>query len=251
MVKIVIMAPRGHMDGLIVASAARRKEIQIVGGVGTPGRDYIGQDIGLVAGIGIEVGAKVYGDLEEIIDACDLVIDFSTVDLSMKTLECCLAHKKAYICGTTGFSEEQTKKLLAAGEVIPMMKAANTSFVVNVMRKILGEVAEKLGSKCHIDVIDMHSWNKPDAPSGTAKELGEEMARMSPDKTYEDITFHSLRSGNIPSTHKVVFGCMGERLEITHDAFDWSCFAEGACDAASFMAGKGPGLYTMEDVIGM
>ena len=79
----------------------------------------------------------------------------------------------------------------------------------------------------HIDVIDMHSWNKPDAPSGTAKELGEEMAKMSPDKTYEDITFHSLRSGNIPSTHKVVFGCMGERLEITHDAFDWSCFAEG------------------------
>ena len=157
MVKIVIMAPRGHMDRLIVASAARRKDIQIVGGVGTPGRDYIGQDIGLVAGIGIEVGAKVYGDLEEIIDACDLVIDFSTVDLSMKTLESCLAHKKAYICGTTGFTEEQTEKLLAAGNVIPMMKAANTSFVVNVMRKILGEVAEKLGSKCHIDVIDMHS----------------------------------------------------------------------------------------------
>ncbi|MBR6500983.1 MAG: 4-hydroxy-tetrahydrodipicolinate reductase, partial [Firmicutes bacterium] len=166
MTKIVIMAPRGHMDSLIVASAARREGIQIVGGVGTPGRDYIGQDIGLVAGLGYEVGAKVYGNLEDVIDECELVIDFSTVELSMKTLEICLAHKKAYICGTTGFTEEQTEKLLAAGEVIPMMKAANTSFVVNVMRKILGEVAEKLGSKCHIDVIDMHSWNKPDAPSG-------------------------------------------------------------------------------------
>jgi len=245
------MAPKGHMDRLIVAAAAKRSEIRIVGGVGVPGRDEIGQYIGLVAGIGTEIGAKVYGDLEEIIDQCDLVIDFSTVDLSMKTLDCCLAHKKAYICGTTGFSVEQTAKLVAAGEVIPMMKAANTSFVVNVMRKILGEVAEKLGSKCHIDVIEMHSASKPDKPSGTAKELGEEMAKMSPDKSYEDITFHSLRSGNIPSTHKVIFGCMGERLEITHDAFDWSCFAEGACDAAEYMAGKGPGLYTMEDVIGM
>ena len=76
------------------------------------------------------------------------------------------------------------------------------------------------------------------------------MAKKSPDKTYEDIAFHSIRSGNIPSTHTIVFGCMGERLEITHDAFDWSCFAEGACDAVAFLANQAPGLYSMEDVIG-
>lgn len=250
MTKIVIMAPRGHMDGLIVAAAHRRSDIEIVGGVGMPGRDYIGKDVGLVAGLGEEVGAPVYDDLEQVIDQCDLVVDFSKPELSMKVLDCCLNHKKALICGTTGFDEEQTARLLAAGEVIPMMKAANTSFVVNVMKKIAGEIAQALGSRCSIDVIDMHSASKPDAPSGTAKELGEEMADKSPDKTYEDIAFHSIRSGNIPSTHTIVFGCMGERLEITHDAFDWSCFAEGACDAVSFLANQAPGLYTMEDVIG-
>ena len=249
MAKIVITAPRGHMDGLIVAAAHKRDDIEIVGGVGTPGRDYIGKDIGIVAGTGEEAGALVYDDIEKIIDKCDLVVDFSTVELSMKVLESCLKHGKAYICGTTGFNEEQTAALMAAGEKIPMMKAANTSYVVNVMRKLLGEAALKLGDKCRIEIIEMHSQTKVDAPSGTAIEMAEEMASMAPDKEYEDIAFHSVRAGNTPSTHRVIFGCMGEKMEISHDAYDWTCYAEGACDAVSFLAGCKPGLYTMEDVI--
>lgn len=249
MIKIVITAPKGHMDKLIVEAAAKRSDIKIVGGIGAPGRDYIGKDIGIAAGLGSEVGALVYDDIEAVIEQCDLVVDFSTVEVSMKMLEACLAHKKAFICGTTGFDEEQTAALLAAGEKIPMMKAANTSYVVNVMRKLLGEAAAMLGEKCKIEIIEMHSETKLDAPSGTAIEMAEEMAQHAPDKDYEDITFHSIRAGNTPSTHQVIFGCMGEKLEISHDAYDWRCYAEGACDAVEFMAGKGPGLYTMEDVI--
>lgn len=249
MVKIVVTAPRGHMDGLIIEAAARRSEIQIVGGVGTPGRDYIGMDIGIAAGLGRQLGATVYDDIEKIIDECDLVVDFSVVELSMKVMRACVAHGKALICGTTGFSDDETAALLAAGDEIPMMKAANTSYVVNVMRKLLGEAAAKLGDRCRIEIIDMHSETKLDAPSGTAIELAEEMAEHAPDKTYDDIVFHSVRAGNTPSTHRVIFGCMGEMMEISHDAYDWSCYAEGACDAVEFMAGKAPGLYTMEDVI--
>lgn len=249
MIKIVITAPRGHMDKLIVEAAAKRDDIKIVGGIGAPGRDYIGKDIGLVAGVGEELGALVYDDIEEIIDDCDLVVDFSTVELSMEMLDACLKHGKAFICGTTGFNEEQTEALLAAGEKIPMMKAANTSYVVNVMRKLLGQAAAMLGDKCKIEIIEMHSETKLDAPSGTAIEMAEEMAECASDKTYDDITFHSVRAGNTPSTHQVIFGCMGEKMEISHDAYDWRCYAEGACDAVEFMAGKGPGLYTMEDVI--
>lgn len=249
MVNIVIIAPRGQMDKLIVEAAAKREDIRIAGGVGTPGRDYIGKDIGIVAGLGFEVGAVVYDDIENIIDECDLVVDFSTVELSMEVLESCIAHKKALICGTTGFTEEQTAALLAAGEKIPMMKAANTSYVVNVMRELLGEAAAKLGSKCKIEIIEMHSETKIDAPSGTAIELAEEMAERAPDKTYDDIAFHSIRAGNTPSTHRIIFGCMGEKMEISHDAYDWRCYAEGACDAVEFMADKEPGLYSMEDVI--
>lgn len=249
MVKVVITAPRGHMDSLIVAAAAKRSDICIVGGVGAPGRDYIGEDIGVVAGLGRKLDAPVYDDIEKIIDECDIVIDFSRVELSMDVLRSCIAHKKGLICGTTGFSEEETEKLLAAGKQIPFMKAANTSYVVNVMRKLLGEAAAKLGSKCKIEIIDMHSENKLDAPSGTAIELAEEMAECAPDKSYDDIVFHSVRAGNTPSTHRVIFGCMGEKLEISHDAYDWSCYAEGACDAVEFMADKSAGVYTMEDVI--
>lgn len=250
MVNIVITAPRGHMDGLIVKAACERDDIRIVGGLGPAGRDYIGKDIGIVAGLGREIGAPVYDDLTEIIDRCDLVVDFSRVELSMEVLCVCKKYKKGFLCGTTGFSAEQEKLLLAAGEEIPMMKAANTSYVVNVMRKLLGIAAEALGDKAKIEIIDLHSQNKLDAPSGTALELGEEIAAKS-DKKMEDITFHSVRAGDTPSSHKVLFGCMGEMMEISHHAYNWECYARGACDAMVYMAEHGPGLYTMEDVIGL
>lgn len=250
MVKIIVTAPRGHMDALIVKAAAEREGIEIVGGLGPAGRNYIGKDIGLVAGLGKEIGAPVYDDLEKVIDGCDLVIDFSTVELSMEVLEVCKKHKKGLLCGTTGFTAEQEKALLEAGEVIPMMKASNTSYVVNVMRKLLGTAAQALGDKAKIEIIDFHSQTKLDAPSGTALELAEEITKTS-DKEMDAISFHSVRAGNTPSSHKVLFGCMGEMLEISHHAYDWECYARGACDAALYMAGRGPGLYTMDEVIGL
>ena len=249
MIKIVVTAPRGQMDRLIVEEAYKHENIKIVGGVGVPGRDYIGKDIGIVSGMGMEIGATVYDDIEKIIQQCDLVVDFSSVEHSMKVLKSCLKHNKALICGTTGFSQQQTDELMSAAKHIPFMKAANTSFVVNVMRKLLAEAAQKIGSKCSIEIIEMHAETKLDAPSGTAIELAEEMAAASSDKNYEDIKFHSVRAGNTPSSHRVIFGCMGEKLEISHDAYDLRCFAIGACEAILFMKNKEPGNYTMDDVI--
>ncbi len=257
MVNVVITAPRGAMDSLIIQEAYRNPQINVVGVVGAPGRDYIGRDAGVVCGLGEDIGVPVCDDIEKVIDECDIVIDFSRVELSMKVLEACLAYGKGLICGTTGFSEEQTEKLLAAGERIPMMKAANTSYVVNVMRRILGEAAKMLGSKAKIEVIEFHSETKLDAPSGTAIELAEEMAQKAPDKSLEDIPCHSIRAGNTPSEHRVIFGCMGEKMEISHEAYDWRCYALGACDAVLYMYERmksspdgGIGLYTMDEVIG-
>lgn len=250
MVNIIITAPKGHMDSLIVKAASEREDIQIVGGLGPAGRDYIGTDIGIAAGLGKEIGALVSDNLEDIIHRCDLVVDFSAVELSMKVLEICRKYKKGLICGTTGFSKEQEETLLAGGTEIPLMKAANTSYVVNVMRKLLGTAAAALGDKAKIEIIEMHSQTKLDAPSGTALELAEEMTKQS-QKTMEDITFHSVRAGDTPSSHKILFGCMGEIMEISHHAYNWECYARGACDAAVYMAGRQAGLYTMEDVIGI
>lgn len=256
MVKVVVTAPRGAMDSLIIQEAYKNEKIQVVGVVGAPGREYIGTDAGLVCGLGQEIGVKVSDSIEDVIDGCDIVIDFSRVELSLQILESCLAHGKGLIVGTTGFTEEQTERILAAGERIPLMKAANTSYVVNVMRKILGIAAEKLAGKAKIEVIEFHSETKLDAPSGTAIELAEEMAGKAPDKELSDIPYHSIRAGNTPSEHRVVFGCMGEKMEISHEAYDWRCYALGACDAAIYMYERmqedgGIGTYSMDDVIGI
>ena len=257
MVKVVITAPRGAMDSLIIQEAYKNENIEVVGVVGAPGRAYIGRDAGLVCGLGREMGVPVTDDIRKVIEGCDIIIDFSRVELSLQILEAALEYGKGLIVGTTGFSVEQTEKILAAGERIPLMKAANTSYVVNVMRKILGIAAEKLGSKAKIEVIEFHSESKLDAPSGTAIELAEEMADHAPDKELADIPYHSIRAGNTPSEHRVIFGCMGEKMEISHEAYDWRCYALGACDAALYMyekmqeEGGGIGLYSMDDVIGI
>ncbi|MDD6190962.1 MAG: 4-hydroxy-tetrahydrodipicolinate reductase [Firmicutes bacterium] len=249
-IKVIITAPKGAMDSLIVQEAYKDENIEVVGCIGAPGRDYIGSDAGLVCGLGSEIGVTVSDNLNEIIDTCDVVVDYSTTGLSMEVLDSCLRHGKGLLCGTTGFSDYENAAFAKASETIPIMKTANTSYVVTVMRRLLAEAAEKIGAKCKIEVIEMHDQRKLDAPSGTAIEMGKAMAAAAPDKTYDDIEFHSVRAGNTPSSHRVIFGCMGEKMEISHDAYDWRCYAIGACDGIKFLSTAAPGrIYTMDDVI--
>lgn len=240
MVKVIITAPKGKMGSLILKEASGRPSLEVAGALGRPGADYIGTEI---------CGVKVSEDLEEIIEQCDLVIDFSTVETSMDVLRTCVAHGKGIICGTTGFTDEQEAEFRKAAETIPMMRASNTSYMVNVLSKMLELGAKALSGLCDIDIMDMHDRKKKDAPSGTAKELGAAMAKaahLSPEK---DITYHSMRAGDISSTHTIFFTGFGERIEVTHRAYNWECFANGACEAARFMENKEPGVYTMGDVI--
>lgn len=260
MLKVVITAPRGTMDSLIVQEAYRHDDILVIGCVGTPGREYIGEDAGLVSGVGHEIGAHVFSSIEDLtddgemlIEACDVVIDYSTVELSMGILQKCAEHGKAYLCGTTGFQTGQLEAFAKASESIPIMRTANTSFVVTVMKKLLREAAAYLEEKAGMEIIEAHSDTKLDAPSGTAIELAEAMADGMKTKGYDDIAFHSVRAGNTPSSHHVLFGCQGEMFQITHDAYDWRCYAIGACDAALFLgerlkAGE-TGSYEMADLL--
>lgn len=266
MVKVVITAPRGAMDSLIVQEAFKHKDIEVVGCVGTPGSDYIGKDAGYVCGLGSDIGALVYDDIEAdtgapdangariLIDKCDVVVDYSRIELSMDVLEKCVAHGKAYLCGTTGFSDSQLGAFAKASESIALMQTANTSYVVTVMKKLVREAARLLEGKAGMEIIEAHSDTKLDAPSGTAIEFAEEMAAGMKEGGYDDITFHSIRAGNTPSSHHIIFGCQGEMFQITHDAYDWRCYAIGACDAILYLAARKeagePGSYTMFDVIG-
>lgn len=263
--KLLIVGPRGKMGRFITGIAADRDDIEIVGGVGPAGRDYIGSDIGDVAMTGRKLGARVYGDIEEIIDSCDVIIDFSTVEQGMTVLEAARKHGKALVCGTTGFSAEQRQKFADAASDIPVMLAANTSRLVNVAYKLLKEAAE-LSGDTDVEILDMHDNTKLDSPSGTAKEMGEIIAEARGQELDSvarygregrcprekgEIAFHSIRGGDISSSHTVYFVGTGERLEITHHSQSFKCFAAGAVDCAVYLAKQPAGSYTVQDCFGL
>lgn len=262
--RIIVIAPRGKMGKLITQAAAARPDMELVAGIAPKGRDYIGKDLGLTAMIGKELGVPVTDNLDAVIGGCDVIIDFSTTETSMEVLDCAAAHKKALVCGTTGFTPEEMQRFKDASSVIPMLYAANTSKLVNIMNKLLELVVKTAGDDLDIEILEMHDQWKKDAPSGTSREMGEIMAHalgkelsdiavygregVSP-REKGSIGYHSLRAGNIPSSHTVYFGGMGERLEITHHSYNWECFARGACDCAAYLSDKTPGFYTIKDVL--
>lgn len=264
--KVIVVGPAGKMGRLITQSAASREDMELTAGIGPKGRDYIGRDLGTVALLGRELGVPVVDNLESVIDNCDVIIDFSTKETAMEVLDSAIAHKKALVCGTTGFSPEEMQRFRSASCEIPMLYAANTSKLVNIMNKVLEFVTQAVGEDLDIEILEMHDQWKKDAPSGTSKEMGEIMAHalgreLSDVAVYGregasprqkgTIGYHSLRAGNIPSSHTVYFGGMGERLEITHHTYNWECFARGACDCATYLADKAPGFYTIKDVLNL
>lgn len=264
--KLVVTAPGGKMGRLIVREALKRPEdFTLAGAVGNPNRAYIGQDISAAAG-GAFVGAPVCGDIREIIDGCDGVVDFSTTGETMKVVEVCVQHRKPLLVGTTGFTPEQEAALTEAGQHIPLSVSHNTSKAVNLIYALLRTIARTVGQESEIDLVEMHDKYKLDAPSGTAKVMGrilaeelglnwEEAARFgrsgSEPRGAGELCYHSIRSGNIASTHTVIFGMEGERIELTHHAYDYTTFAKGALDGILFLKDQPPGLYDSNTILGL
>ena len=174
--KVIVTAPRGKMGKLITQVAASRDDMELVAGIGPKGRDYIGTDLGTVAMVGKELHVPVVDDLESVIDKCDVIIDFSTKEMAMEVLDLAIRHKKGLVCGSTGFSDEEMKRFEDAASSIPMLYAANTSKLVNVMNKVLEFITKTVGEELDIEILEMHDQWKKDAPSGTSKEMGETMA---------------------------------------------------------------------------
>ncbi|MGM9663158.1 MAG: 4-hydroxy-tetrahydrodipicolinate reductase [Oscillospiraceae bacterium] len=264
--KIVITAPGGKMGKLVVREALKRPaDFTIVGAVGNPVRDYIGKDIS-AATHGEEVGARIYGDIEEIIAECDGVVDFSTVEASMQVVAACVKHRKPLLLGTTGFSEEQERIIAEAGKHIAIAESHNTSKAVNLIYELLRSITAAVGQESDVDIVEMHDRKKLDAPSGTSKVMGriiaEELGVDWNEKAVfgregkgqrgeHEITYHSIRSGNISSSHTVIFGMDGERIELTHHSYDFGTFAKGALDCVLFLRDKAPGMYSSQEALGL
>lgn len=262
--KIIVMGCRGQMGSPITRFVDERPGLEIAGGVGPRGRDYIGQDLGHVTGLGRALGIPVSDDLEAIVEQCDAIIDATPASPGLEALRVAVRHRKALVSVGTGFTAEQFQEFHAAGASIPLIFGCNTSKMVNVMIALV-EMAARALAETDVEIIDQHDREKLDAPSGTARSMGRliagikggaledlaEFGRLGAPRRPGSIGFHSIRSGDITSDHTVHFGGLGERLEISHSAYNDDTFARGAVDCAAFLTGKPAGVYSIRDVFGL
>lgn len=241
--KIHMMGARGRMGQAIIRLAGNSSDYEIVG--------QADQGDDLFAGIA---------------DA-DAVIDFSHHSIGVEVAEKTAELGKALVIGTTGHSDEDRAQVLSVGEKIPMILASNYSVGVNTLFYATRKVAEILGEDFDQEIVEMHHRHKKDAPSGTARTLGEILADVM-GGTYDELVtdgrtgepgarptreigMHALRGGEVVGDHTVVFAGAGERLELTHKAASRDTFGGGALRAAAWLAGKPAGCYSMFEILGL
>jgi 4-hydroxy-tetrahydrodipicolinate reductase len=203
----------------------------------------------------------------DFIDRCDVPIEFAHHSLSGALAKTAADHGKGLVIGTTGHTAEERQAITTVAQRIPIVFAPNFSVGVNLLFFLTQIAAETLGDDYDEEVVEMHHRQKLDAPSGTARRLGEILAEAS-GGTYEDLTIHgrhgdvgarpkrvigmhALRGGDVVGDHTVHFSTVGERLELTHRASSRDTFASGALRAAQWVRAQKPGLYSMQDVLGL
>jgi 4-hydroxy-tetrahydrodipicolinate reductase len=206
-------------------------------------------------------------DLSAVIESGDVVIDFSAHAATLDIARLCAQHQKALVIGTTGHSDADAAAIKQFQTQIPMVWASNFSTGVNTLFWLTRKAAEILGPDFDLEVVEMHHRLKKDAPSGTAKTLAEilaEVRRLSlrdaarhgrvgivGARTPDEIGVHSIRGGDVVGDHTVIFANTGERVELTHKASSRDTFANGALRAAQWLVKQKPGLYDMQDVLGL
>ena len=222
--------------------------VLVIGAKGRMGRAVaaaVERDPGLTISAGVDRGDS----LAPAIRQCDVVIDFSTPEVTVELCRLASDHRKPLVIGTTGHESAQKEAIEAAARVVPVVYAPNFSVGVNVLFALTRRAAEWLGVDFDLDVIEMHHRTKKDAPSGTAKRLLEILREVRGGEG--EIATQSIRAGDIVGEHTVIFSGRGERLELTHRAASRENFAVGALRAARWVLGQPAGLYSMEDALGL
>ncbi|WP_141266094.1 4-hydroxy-tetrahydrodipicolinate reductase [Thermodesulfovibrio sp. Kuro-1] len=266
MIKIAVCGAAGRMGSRIVALSRDYPELKLTGAIESKTNPKIGIDAGIIAGIG-EIGVRIDDRLEKAIANADVVINFTSPEATLEHLEIVKKFKKSMVIGTTGFSNEQLSIIQKASKKIPIVLSPNMSIGVNLLFKILKDVAKVLGDDYDIEIVEAHHRMKKDAPSGTAikmaKVIAEALDRNFDDvavyarkgiigeRTKKEIGIQTVRAGDIVGEHTVIFGGLGERIEIIHKASSRDTFARGALRAVIWLYGKPAGFYDMGDVLGI
>ena len=266
MIAVAVAGAGGRMGRMLVSGIAGAEDLTLGAAFEGPGSEYLGADAGELAGIGA-ARISITAEPAARTDDFDVLVDFSVATATLEKLGVCRDSGKAMVIGTTGFEAAGLEAIASAAEGIPIVMAPNMSVGVNVTFKLIESAARALGDEVDVEVFEAHHRHKIDAPSGTAVRIGEILAEtlgrgLETDAVYgrEGITgarddrtigFHSLRGGDIVGEHTVTFAGTGERIEITHRAGSRENFAAGALRAVRFVVGREPGLYGMDDVLGL
>jgi 4-hydroxy-tetrahydrodipicolinate reductase len=263
-ISAIVVGAAGKMGSRIIHVIKETSSIKIYRAVERVDHPSIGKDIGEIVGLG-KIGVTLEGDLKK--TGGDVVINFTNPQSSLESLEFANENGLAAVIGTTGFNPEQLNRVKELSKSVRCVLSPNMSVGVNVMFRVVQEIAQVLGSEYDVEIVEAHHRLKKDSPSGTAVRLGELIAKaterdfgrvgvygrkgMVGERTKEEIGMQVIRAGDIVGEHTVLFGGMGERLEVTHRAHSRDNFARGAVKAALWVVNQPHGLYDMQDVLGL
>ncbi|MCH2180553.1 MAG: 4-hydroxy-tetrahydrodipicolinate reductase [Mariniblastus sp.] len=263
MTNVSIFGAAGRMGKRLVDLASQDEQVSLVAAVEANGHPLLGQDAGTVAGIG-PIDLPLTSELPE---DQQVVIDFSQAEAVDGILETCLAAGRPIVIATTGFGPATVERIETASRSLPIVWAPNMSLAVNLTMK-LSEIAaaalRESGNRTDVEIIETHHRFKADAPSGTALKFGELIAgQLGIDqhqhgrqgttgvRDANEIGYHAVRSGDDAGQHTILFGMMGEKIELRVAASNRDCYALGAIAAAKFIADQPAGMYSMYDVLGL
>lgn len=262
-IRLAIHGAAGRMGQRLVALAHQSPDLAVVAALEHPGSKFLGRDAGELAGVG-PIGVLVTSELGGNVDA---VIDFSIPEAAVKIAAVCADRRIPLVVATTGLNAAQKQEVLSAAQATAVVQSPSMSMAVNLTMKLVREAAHvlrNLPTGCDVEIIERHHRFKEDAPSGTALKFGEIVAEEMGQsehvhgrsgrpghRPHHEIGYHALRVGDNVGEHTIVFGMLGETIDVTVKGHTRDSYAYGALAAARFVVGKPAGLYTMNDVLGL
>ncbi len=264
MLHVAIAGASGRMGRLLIEQVAAGEGVRLVGALEHAGSPELGADAGAL--VGRPWGVRIVSDPAVALSGADVVIDFSSASATPGVVRAAAAAGVACVVGTTGLSAEAEEALREASERIPVLAAPNMSLGVQVLAHALAETLRLLGADWDVEIIETHHHLKKDAPSGTALRLASVVKKArslndddikhgrhgaSAQRTVGEVGMHAVRGGDVVGDHTVLLAGAGERIELTHKATSRAVFAAGALRAARWLKGRGPGRYTIGDVLGI
>lgn len=266
MINAVVAGAAGRMGKRLVALLHEGSEFKVVGAFERPGHPQVGQDAGAVAGVG-SLGVAISDAAATSLKGAHVLLDFTAPAATMQNLDAASRAGVAMVVGTTGIGEADLARIPTFCKAIPCVRSPSMSVAVNAVFGTLAQLARTLGDDYDVEIVEAHHHFKKDAPSGTAERMAEIVAHalgrdlktvgvygrhgMVGERGPKEIGVHAIRAGDIVGEHTVLFGGVGERIEVTVRSQSRDSYAQGALRAAAWVVGKPPGLYDMADVLGL